>query len=74
MKTKLPAVFELATCGSVEQSYSHCTSEIDTKFWRAKLFYNGSKTPCCDVLLKKVKMTVIEDIEAIGYHVTYGCI
>lgn len=30
-KTKIHAVFELGTCGLVEQSYTHCTTKLDIK-------------------------------------------
>lgn len=30
-KTKIHAVFELGTCGLVEQSYTHCATKLDIK-------------------------------------------
>lgn len=39
MKIKAPTVFELGTL-----------KKTDKKFWRCKLFHNGSKLPSCDIL------------------------
>lgn len=50
MKIKVPTVFKLGTCESVSWSYIHCTTGIDIKILRYKLFYNALKSPCCDVL------------------------
>lgn len=33
METKVLAVIELGTCGSVERSYTQCTTETDTMIW-----------------------------------------
>lgn len=57
MKIKVPTVFKLGTCESVSWSYIHCTTGIDIKNLRYKLFYNALKSPCCDVLSYKVEVT-----------------
>lgn len=45
MKIKVSAVFKLGTCGSVDRSFTHCATEIDTWYWRYKLFYIVLKSP-----------------------------
>lgn len=50
MKTKVPAAFELRTFVSVDQSYIHCNTEVDTKIWQCKPFQNCLKSPCFDEL------------------------
>lgn len=39
MKTKVPAVFELGTCESIERIFINCATEIDIRWY--KLFHNG---------------------------------
>lgn len=31
MKTKIPAVFELGTCGLVDRDITNCATEVDNK-------------------------------------------
>lgn len=47
VKIKVPAIFELGACYKVGRSYTHCATEIDTKFWR---FY-WTVTQCVKVAM-----------------------
>lgn len=81
-KTKVPGVFELRTCWSTVQSYA---TVIYIQVWQFKQFYNGLKSPCCDVVMyfhKKSKchrvillqtkpVSSIHDVSCIG--IPYTC-
>lgn len=52
--------FQLGTCGSVDRSYIHCSTALDTRFWLYEiLFYNLLKSPCCDVRLLLLKLLYV---------------
>lgn len=57
---KSPYSFPIGTCGLVDQSHTHCATEIhvlDNKCGQCKLFLSAIKSPYCDILsYKKVEV------------------
>lgn len=48
-KPKVHAILEFRTCGLVEQTYTHCTTKINTQFWWHYQFHSEVESPCFDV-------------------------